>query len=143
MNIQAPISTIMSSVLVMVNKDERLQKVKDVMDQNNVHHIPVVREDKLVGMISKTDLLHFLKGMSADLYQEHMNEVRLKNYLAEEIMTEDLECLKSNDTIQTALEYFKKNQYHAIPIVKEDDTIVGIVTTFDIVSMMLEEKTQV
>lgn len=142
MNIQVPISSIMTTDLVMVKPDDKMQVVKDIMEVNGVHHVPVVINKKLVGLISKTDLFHFLKGMNYDAYQDLMNDVRLKNYKAEEIMTENLECLQPSDTIKKALEFFQKNRYHAIPIVDEDDNLKGIITTFDIVSMMLEEKVQ-
>ena len=138
MNLQDPVSTIMSTHLITVQPDDKMQKVKDIMEDNDIHHVLVCKSNKLVGMISQTDLSHFLKGVSYDSYQDIMNSVRLKNYNAEEVMTEYLECISADDTIQKALEIFGKNKFHAIPIVKDNDEIEGIVTTFDIVNMLLE-----
>ena len=140
MNIQAPISSIMTTDLMVVQSEDKVVIVRDIMDINEIHHVPVVNFNKLVGLISKSDLLHFLKGMNYNSYQDLMNDVRLKNYTAEEIMTEDLECLQPEDSIEKALELFQKNRFHAIPIVKDDDSLVGIITTFDIINLLLEKK---
>jgi acetoin utilization protein AcuB len=139
MNIQAPISTIMSTDLMVVQSDDKVVIVRDIMEINEIHHVPVVNFNKIVGLISKSDLLHFLKGMNYNSYQDLMNDVRLKNYIAEEIMTEDLECLQPEDSIEKAIELFQKNRFHAIPIVKDDHSLVGILTTFDIINMMVEK----
>ena len=68
-------------------------------------------------------------------------EERKQSYykMIREIMTQELDCLQADDKIITALELFQKNKYHAIPIVKEDDEIVGILTTFDIINLIMEE----
>ena len=139
MNLQLPISTFMTTDLITVQSDDKVVVVNDIMENHGIHHVPVINFNKLVGMISKSDLLHFLKGMNYDSYQDIMNDVRLKNYVASEIMTEDLECLQPDDELQKALELFQKNKYHAIPIVKDDDELVGILTTFDILKLVLEE----
>ena len=139
MNIQAPISTIMTTDLMMVQSDDKVVIVKDIMEANGIHHVPVVDFNKLVGMISKSDLLHFLKGMNYNGYQDLMNDVRLKNYSAKEIMTEDLECLQPEDSIEKAINLFQKNRFHSIPVVKEDSSLVGILTTFDIINLITEK----
>lgn len=139
MNIQVPIATIMSTDLMMVQSDDKVVIVRDIMEANGIHHVPVVNFNKLVGLISKSDLLHFLKGMNYNSYQDLMNDVRLKNYIAAEIMTEDLECLQPEDSIEKAIELFQKNRFHAIPIVKGDNELIGILTTFDIINMIVEK----
>lgn len=140
MNLQAPVSSIMSTDLMVVANDDKVLVVKNIMEDHNLHHVPVVNFNKLVGLISKSDLLYFLKGMSPGSYEGIMNEVRVKNYIAEEIMTENLECLSPSDNIQKALELFQKNKFHAIPVVDEEDSILGILTSFDIVNVLLQEN---
>ena len=63
MNTLAPVSSIMSTELITVNPKDPLIDVKNIFDQNNIHHVPVVRFKKIVGIVSKTDLMYFLKGI--------------------------------------------------------------------------------
>ncbi len=137
MNIQAPVSTIMTTKLLTVSPKDTLQEVKDIFDNNKIHHVPVVKYKNLLGIISKTDLLHFVKGFSKNNYDEIINTTRLKNYLAEDIMTTGIAKLDSDSKISTALKVFKENLFHAIPIM-EDNEIVGIITTYDIIKALDE-----
>ncbi len=133
MDILAPVSTIMTKKLLTVNPKDKLSVVKEIFDTHKIHHLPVVRYKTIVGMLSKTDLLYFLKGVTYDNgYEDMLNEARLSNYTADEIMTTGLAKISSKDRIGVAVEVFKENLFHAIPIV-DDGELVGILTTYDII----------
>jgi CBS domain-containing protein len=138
MDIKAPISTIMTSELVTVTPEDRLQAVKDAFDKFRIHHLLVVdEEEKLMGIISKTDLLHFLDFIDKESNEPYLTELRLKNYKAEEIMVKNPFTVSESDTIQAVLEVFKENVFHALPITKAGK-LTGIVTTHDIITSLLE-----
>jgi len=138
MNTLAPVSSIMSTDLITVNPKDPLINVKNIFDQNNIHHIPVVRFKKIVGIVSKTDLMYFLKGLEKDRFDKIVNYTRLQSYLVEDIMTTGLAKLEPTEKILVALKVFKENLFHAIPIVEQDE-LVGIVTTYDIIKSLEEE----
>lgn len=138
MNVIAPISTIMSSKLITVSPDDSLMMVKEIFDQNKIHHIPVVRFKRIEGIVSKTDFLHFLHGFKSNEMDKFIDETRLRSWRAEEIMTKGLAKVESTDPIRTALEVFLVNRFHAIPVV-DNDELVGIVTTFDIIKAIEAE----
>jgi CBS domain-containing protein len=140
MNIHEPVSTVMTTNVLTVDPMDKLQKAQDIFDHHRVHHIPVTRDGEVVGMLSMTDLLYFLKGKSTDSYDEMMNEVRLKNYKVEDIMTTGLATLAPDDLIRTALNIFKENLFHALPIVKEGK-LVGLISTQDIIAALANEET--
>ena len=48
-------------------------------------------------------------------------------------MTKNPYCLKTTDTIESAFEEISKGGFHALPIIKDDETLVGIVTAIDLV----------
>ncbi len=133
MDILAPVSTIMTKKLLTANPEDKLSEIKKIFDKHKIHHIPIVRYKSIVGIVSKTDLLYFLKGVSYDSgYEDMLNEARLNNYTAEEIMTTGLAKVSSNERIGVAVEVFKENLFHAIPVV-DDGELVGILTTYDII----------
>lgn len=138
MNVLAPVKSIMTSKLVTVNPADKLTVVKEVFDQNPIHHIPVVRFKELVGIISKTDFMYFLRGFSRNEENRFVNYARLRAYTAEDIMTEGLAILSPDERINVALDVFLANRFHAIPVVEEGD-LVGIVTTFDVIKALAEE----
>lgn len=142
MNLLAPVSELMTQELITVNPEDKLMAVKKIFDNNKIHHVPVVRFRKIVGIISKTDLLYFLKGMGNARHPDVLNEGRLLITRAQNIMTTGLATLAPTDRINAALEVFRENILHAIPIV-ENDELVGILTTHDIIRALADKKIEV
>lgn len=141
MNTFAPISSIMTTHLVTVNPEDTLVRVKEIFDQHNFHHLPVVRFREIVGIISRSDVDHFVGGAThgdagADRFVENL---RLQRAKAQDIMTKGLAKLEPEDRINVALEVFSINRFHALPVVK-DGELVGIVTPFDVLRALAQER---
>ena len=137
MDVHAPISSIMSTELVTVSPEDKLSLVKQIFEEHRIHHIPVVRFTNLLGIISKTDFNYFLRGTQTSEYDKILENSRLNAYKAKDIMTSNLAKLEPTDKINVALEVFKANLFHAIPVV-EDNKLVGILTTLDIIKALSE-----
>lgn len=138
MNVIAPVSSIMSTDLLTVKADDNLNAVKDIFEQHRIHHIPVVIGKHIVGIISYSDFSHYVRGV--DGYEEkYIKERRLLQTKAADIMTEGLAKLEPEDRIDVAVNIFKENRFHALPVVS-DGELVGIVTTHDIIKLLADEK---
>lgn len=139
MNLLHPVSEIMTRNPVTVSPDDQLIKIDHIFKEHKFHHVPVVEEGKLVGIVSKSDFLFFKRGFNESQTMERMEEVRMRNYTARDIMTKGIAKLSSSDKINVALEIFKVNIFHALPIV-DDGKLVGIITTLDIITKLAEDK---
>lgn len=138
MDTLAPVSTIMTKDLITVNPESKLSEVRKIFAEHRIHHVPVVNYKKIVGIISKTDLLHFLKGLNIESTENILNEIRLQNYHAKDIMVTGMAKLASHERIDVALAIFKENLFHSIPIV-DNDELVGLVTTYDIIDALAKK----
>ena len=139
MNVLAPVSRIMSTDLITITPGESLMAVRNIFKNNNIHHIPVVRYKAIVGMISKTDYLYFKQGCLGGEGQEAKETYQLNQWKTEEIMTSQLAKLESNDPIRIALDLFRLNRFHALPVLEKGD-LVGILTPHDIIDALATEK---
>jgi len=139
MNVLAPVKSMMTTKLITVNPKDKLTAVKEIFENNKIHHIPVVRYKEIIGIISKSDFLHFLRGFNRNEEDRFVNEARLRVYNAEDIMTSGLAKVNPDDRINVALEIFLENRFHAIPVI-ENGALVGIITTFDIIRALADEK---
>ena len=83
-----------------------------------------------------------MKGLGDNTLEKIINETRLNNYNAEVIMTRGVGKLEPTDRINVALDIFSKNLFRALPVV-ENDKLVGIGTTFDIIKTINEETSKV
>lgn len=118
-----------------VSPDQKLVDVKHIYEQENFHHhIPVVENDKLVGMVSLVDFMRKAdKGGlfdDADVYQ---------NTKVKDIMSLNPFFLYADDTIEQAAEILAKGMFHALPIL-EGEKVAGIVTTADLIKFMLDNS---
>lgn len=141
MNFTAPVSTLMTSKLVTVAPGDPIAMVKNIFDQQRIHHILVVRHKTLLGIISKSDYLQFVRNAQmthTEVASASGDQPAYLNYPVEELMTTGIATLESTDRINVALQVFAENRFHAIPIVDEGE-VVGILTTYDIIRKLMEE----
>ena len=122
--------------LVTVAPDEPLTNVKEIFETHKFHHIPVVRFREIVGIISKTDFEHFMGAYMDDAFA---SEMRLSQATAQDIMTKRLGKVESTDRLNVAIDIFNINRFHALPVV-DDGELVGIITPYDILKALSEEK---
>ena len=133
---RTPVSKIMTSDPISINLTNHVKDAIAIFKDNNIHHLPVVSGDKLIGMISKTDIerISYVNDVSNDKAQTAIYDM-LK---IEQVMTKQLETVKSEDQIRDAAELLAKGNYHALPVVNEGK-LTGIVTTTDVLNYMLEQ----
>ncbi|MCB0477202.1 MAG: CBS domain-containing protein [Crocinitomicaceae bacterium] len=129
-----PISEIMTTKIDTVTPDQKLVDVKHIYEKENFHHhIPVVENGKLVGMVSLIDFMRKAdKGGlfdDADVYQ---------NTTVKEIMSGNPYFLYTEDTVSQGAEILAKGEFHALPVLKGEE-VVGIVSTADIIRFFLKK----
>lgn len=139
MNLLSPVSDIMSTDLYTLSPSSSIADAAVLFDNNKIHHIPIAIEGKLVGIISMSDYLFFRRGFLDNHEDEKLEQLRMNNYQVSYIMTKGLATLEPSSRINVALEVFKENIFHAIPVV-ENDKLVGIITTHDIISHLAKDN---
>ena len=127
----------MQTDMVSVRSADPMQKVQDLFDQCNIRHLPVIDNDIFVGLISYTDLMHFLELIDKDSREFYLNKLRLKNYKVEEVMTREIISAQPNDSIQKVIQLIYDHDFHAVPIL-DKGKIVGMLTTHDILRFVLK-----
>lgn len=142
MNILSSVSKIMSTNLITLSPNSSIAEASKIFQENRIHHIPILSNQELVGIISKSDFLFFRKGFLNTEADEQLEKIRMNNYQVSYIMTTGMAKLESTSKINVALEIFKKNIFHAIPVV-DNEKLVGIVTTFDIINHLANDKSAV
>ena len=59
-NITTPIKQIMSSPLLSINSNESIRFAAELMHEYKVRKLPVMKNDRIVGMITATDIVNLL-----------------------------------------------------------------------------------
>ncbi|MFD0836045.1 HPP family protein [Mariniflexile aquimaris] len=128
------IATIMTKNVVSVTPEQHILDVKHIYEKKNFHHhIPVVDNNKLVGIISLVDFMYHIAGAGMNDNNPIYKELNVKN-----IMSEKPFSMPVTSTIKDVTIVLAKGKYHAIPIL-DNDRLVGIVSTADIIKYFLSE----
>lgn len=134
----APISLIMSRDPIAIHLGQKVSDVRDVLSSERFHHLPVVSGRKLVGMISSTDLMRF--GFSMFEGDEDATFAALdEQFNLEDLMETHLITVTTAATVRDTAKALSTGGFHSIPVVDENDHLVGIVTTTDLINYLLEE----
>ena len=132
-----PITKIMSTQLITVHHGEPLSKVRQLIRDQGLHHVPVVSGDQLVGMLSSVDILKLNFGaVSGD--ERAVDAALDHGFKIEDIMETELVTLTEHSTIREAAEALISGEFHSLPVVN-GGKLVGLVTSTDLIRYLLEQ----
>lgn len=133
---RTPISKIMSSDLITVNKTQTLKEVNEILKNQHVRHVPVVSGKKVIGMLSSTDIqkISFVNTVDGDDLTTGMFDA----LTIDQVMTKQLKTMQHDETIYDAAVMLSEKEFHAIPVLDGED-LVGIVTTTDLLKYLVEQ----
>ncbi|MEL6924862.1 MAG: CBS domain-containing protein [Bacteroidota bacterium] len=140
MNLQVPIAEWMTAAPVTVAPDDRLLKAKEHFSSYPIHHLPVVEDGRLVGMLSKTDLLYFLQPPTPKRDKAYPNLQQLKMVMVRDAMRKRVRTVAPTDPVLRAVELFAENLFHALPVVDAEGKVAGIITTHDVIWKLLPKQ---
>lgn len=133
-----PVSSIMTTELVTVQKGKHnLRDVKDIFRKKNIRHIPVMDGDKLIGIISKNDIMRLSFGSMFD-NQGEGDEAILDMLTIDQVMSSHPMNVNSETAIKDVAEIFVKEQFHSLPV-SDEGKLVGIVTSTDVIRYLLDQ----
>jgi len=126
---------VMTKNPVCCRPDDMVVKVAQLMQSENIGSIPVIENDqtqKLVGIVTDRDLALKIVAKGQDA----------KSTKVEAVMTRQIVTCRTGDDLQMALDAMAEHQLRRIPIVDDDDKIVGIIAQADVATRVnLPEKT--
>jgi len=127
---------IMTEAVLSVSVHEPVTEVLRLFARHPVHHLPVVDESGLVGMLSSADMLkleHFVPKSGSQSSAALLNgRFRIDTMMRRPVITASLD-----DTIADAASRMSAHGIHALPVINEDNHLLGIVTTTDIMQAIL------
>ena len=131
------VTDIMTHNVVCITPQQKLVDVKHIYEKKDFHHhIPVIENNKLVGMVSLLDFMYRINGAGLDDDDEVYSKLTVKD-----IMTPNPFYLTTSHSVKDIAKELVKGNYHAIPIVDHTMKVVGIVSTADVIKHYLNQET--
>jgi len=141
------VSEIMTSSVKTTSANTPVKELANIMCLNNISGLPVVDDDKIVGIVSEKDLLKRMFPDIADLAREEGMpdfEDMEKNYsdtlslIASDIMTKTVSSVSSEMPIMKAASMMCARNIRRIPVV-DNNKLVGIISIGDVHKAIYQE----
>jgi len=136
--IQLPVSSIMTTKLITLNVKDGLDKAEHLLKKHKIRHIPVLKNNKIVGLLSLNDILRISFADGAYREEENIASSIYEMFTIRQLMIRNLETVTPETTIKEVAELLINREYHSLPVV-EDGILKGMVTTTDIIKYLLKQ----
>lgn len=118
--------------VISVHEHQNLSEVAQIFRESMIHHVPVVKGTKVVGIISSQDLFKLI--FNVDSTDVRMLDTLLDHtYKISDVMTSKLVILDESSTIKDVAKLLSDNSYHSVLVVNSKGDLTGIVTTTDLI----------
>ena len=131
------VDRIMTRAVVQVAEDTRVTQLAALMRDHRTPQLPVVRDARLVGLVTSHDLERVSPSPVTTL------SVGEANYLLGKLDAKRLMCTKvvtcGPDTlVEEAARLLRQEKIGCLPVIGEDDQLVGILTHEDLLDFFLD-----
>lgn len=139
MRVQDLVSGWMSERPVTIAHDRPLVEAYALMGEHNIRHLPVLRADGSVGMLSSHDLYRALPVVANTDISDLVETVKdLYTIQVGQIIPEQtLHTIDPMTTVSEAAELFLSLKVSSLPVV-DGDQLVGILTSHDMMRALLQ-----
>jgi CBS domain-containing protein len=127
------VAEVMTRGVRTMTPNDTVVQAAQAMDELNVGVIPICEGDKLVGMVTDRDIV--VRGVA--------QQGELKSMKLADVMSANVRCAKEEDDIDQVLTEMAEAQIRRLPVVDENQKLVGIVTLGDIAAKDPDEDVDV
>ena len=116
------VQDIMTREVISLTERDDLALAENLMFFGRFHHLPVLRDGKLVGLVSEHDLLRTLASMG---------EAQGRTLLARDVMVSPVEKVSPGMRLKNALRLMLRKGYGCLPVTDREGRLLGILTLSD------------
>ncbi len=133
------VGAIMTSRVVTIEMDDSLQVIQDVFRKVKFHHLVVVDEGKVVGIISDRDLFKAVSPFVNTLSETERDRATLEKR-AHQIMVHHPSTVLKSCTIEKAVKMMMEQGVSCLPVTNHDGMVEGILTWRDLIKVFLQQE---
>src|SRR5262249_46464451 len=128
----------MHTTVVAINPELWVERAWEMMERQRVRHLPVVKQERLVGIVTQRDLKRAVFGNPPILTVWKGGKPQPSgspgDLLVEAIMTREVYTVKPTETLLSAALCMRAAKISALPVVDDAKKLVGILTQTDVLS---------
>jgi CBS domain-containing protein len=150
------VKDVMSKNVITISPEESISNAIDKMAKNNISGLIVVEDEKVVGVISESDVLKIFKSefpelklssnVSLSIFSLIKSGIKIIREIkkigklkVKDLMSKKVFFVKPEDTILEAARIMSKKDVRRLPVIDESGKLVGIISRTDILRALIKE----
>ena len=126
----------MSREVITIDINDSMQNAEKLMKEHGISRLPVMKEGKLVGIVTDRDLKR-ASASDASALEIHELYYLLAETKVDEIMTGDPVTVPPDYTLEETAEILLNNKISGVPVVEDNGQVVGVITQTDLFRAMV------
>jgi len=131
----------MSAEVVTITPETNLPEAHDLMNRYNIRRLPVIKNNRLVGIVTLGDVREAEPSDATSLSIWEVNYLLWKLNV-KTIMTQQPITTSTDATVGEAARLMLENKVSGLPVVDDEGRVVGIITESDIFRMVVQKWEQ-
>ena len=125
-----------SKPVITIDINNSMNDAINLLKKHNIRTLPVMKNDKLVGIVTDRDLK---RASASDATSLEIHELLylISSIKIKDIMTKDLITVPLDYTIEETAETLLKHKISGVPIIDHEDDLIGIITKSDIFRIII------
>lgn len=123
------VGELMTTAVISATPQTAVLDAMDLMDTENIRHLPVVDGDRVVGMVSDRDLARFARRALSTRTIEPGAPGRARLV---DVMSSDPLCVTASDDVDEVIASMLDSRIGAVPVTDPDGHLVGVVSVVDV-----------
>ena len=132
------LDTIMSTDLITLAPEATLAEARALMQSNRIHHLPVLDDEELVGLVTLTNVL----AATDSFLRDSESRIHAADIRAKDVMITDIATIDERASLRQAALFIEKHSIGCLPIVT-DGKLRGIITDTDFVAVAINLLEQI
>lgn len=126
----------MTKKVIYVSPTTKVAKAADIMKEQGIHRLPVIENDKLVGLVTAGTIEKANPSVATSLSVYEMNYLLNKTTVGE-VMIREVLTISKYASIEDAVYRMRQNNVGVLPVV-DHDQISGVITDKDVFGAFLK-----
>ena len=119
-----------------ISPDQTIPDAHEIMTENGVKRLPVMKNGKLVGVVSKEDIAQASPSKATTFSMGEITYLLAKTKISQ-IMNKNPITVSSDDLLEAAAVLMRDNNVSFLPVI-DNNKLVGIITESDIFDSFIE-----
>jgi acetoin utilization protein AcuB len=133
---QPTVRELMTPNPITVAHGQTVGKAMELMARFDIRRLPVIRDGKVIGIVSDRDVRQMAGRPSVKLEKTAADDAYLQ-LPVEEVMTLNAITIRETQPVQDAIALMIKHKISGLPVVGRDGVLVGILSEQDILKYCL------